>query len=150
MGKLSDLLQLAQERAQSLGLSYAGALTPAEANEVWQLAPKAKLVDIRTHAELDFVGRIPDSVEIEWNRYPGEALNPHFLLQLKRQVDRETLVMFICRSGKRSDLAAASATEAGYTACYNVLEGFEGDQNANGQRGTLGGWRLAGLPWTQD
>ena len=32
---------------------------------------------------------------------------------------------------------------------YNILEGFEGDQDDEGRRGTLGGWRHAGLPWAQ-
>lgn len=149
MGKLTDLLQLARERAQATGLPYAGALTPAEAHQVWQLAPGARLVDVRTRAELDWVGRIPDAVEIEWNQYPGGVPNPHFLTQLKRQVDPEALVMFICRSGVRSDHAARSATEAGYNACYNVLEGFEGDKDAHDQRNRLGGWRHADLPWLQ-
>ena len=149
MGKLTDLLQLARERAQATGLPYAGALTPAEAHQVWQLAPGARLVDVRTRAELDWVGRIPDAVEIEWNQYPGGVPNPHFLTQLKRQVDPEALVMFICRSGVRSDHAARSATEACYNACYNVLEGFEGDKDAHDQRNHLGGWRHAGLPWFQ-
>lgn len=149
MGKLTDLLQLAQERAQAASLPYAGSLTPAEAHQVWQLAPGARLVDVRTRAELDWVGRIPDAVEIEWNQYPGGVPNPHFLTQLKRQVDPEALVMFICRSGVRSDHAARSAMEAGYNACYNVLEGFEGDKDAHDQRSHLGGWRHTGLPWFQ-
>ena len=149
MGKLAGILSLAQTRAKEFQLSYEGALTPREAFEVWQLAPGARLVDVRTRAELDFVGRIPGAVEIEWHSYPGNALNSHFLTQLGREVDRESLVMFICRSGHRSHRAAAAATEAGYQDCYNVLEGFEGDRDAHGQRGRLGGWRLASLPWSQ-
>ena len=149
MGKLSDLLALAQKRARELDLPYEGALTPAEAYEVLQLAPGAKLVDVRTRAELDFVGRIPGAVEIEWQFYPGFALNPHFLDELKRQVSHESLLLFICRSGHRSHRTAALATEAGFPDCYNVLEGFEGDRDARGQRGKVGGWRAAGLPWQQ-
>jgi rhodanese-related sulfurtransferase len=149
MGKLSDLLALAQKRARELGLPYEGALTPAEAYEVLHLAPGAKLVDVRTRAELDFVGRIPGAVEIEWQFYPGFALNPHFLDELKRQVSHESLLLFICRSGHRSHRTAALATEAGFPDCYNVLEGFEGDRDARGQRGKVGGWRAAGLPWQQ-
>ena len=53
--------------------------------------------------------------------------NPHFLTQLEQQVDKEALVLFICRSGTRSHHAAAAATQAGYSDCYNVLEGFEGE-----------------------
>jgi rhodanese-related sulfurtransferase len=147
MGRLTDLLQLAQERGQELGLPYAGALTPQEAYEVWQLAPGAKLVDVRTHAEWDWVGRIPGAIEIEWMSYPDGVPNAYFLTELKQQVDREALLLFICRSGVRSHHAAALARQAVQRECYNVLEGFEGDLDANGQRGKIGGWRLAGLPW---
>lgn len=149
MGKLSDLLNLARERAQMLNLPYAGALTPAEANEVWQLAPGAKVVDVRTRAELDWVGRVPGAVEIEWITYPGSKPNPSFLAQLQREVDSEALVMFLCRSGARSDHAARAATAAGYLESYNILEGFEGDKDAEGHRNRIGGWRHAGLPWQQ-
>ena len=57
--------------------------------------------------------------------------------------------MFICRSGARSHGAAEAATQAGWRECYNVLEGFEGDKDADGHRSTRGGWRNAGLPWVQ-
>jgi rhodanese-related sulfurtransferase len=147
MGKLTDLLNLAQSRARELGLPYAGALTPQEAYEIWQLAPGAKLVDVRTRAERDWVGRIPGAIEIEWMSYPGNQPNANFVAQVQRQVDHEALVMFICRSGARSHNAATAATEAGYPECFNVLEGFEGDKDAKEQRGKIGGWRRAGLPW---
>jgi len=149
MGKLSETLRLAQARAVDLKLPYAGALTPREANEIWQLAPGAKLVDVRTRAEWDWVGRIAGAVEIEWMTYPEMKANPNFLAQLKTQVDHESLVMFLCRSGQRSHSAAAAATQAGWSDCYNVLEGFEGERDTRQQRGQIGGWRHAGLPWEQ-
>ena len=111
--------------------------------------PDAKLVDVRSRAEWDWVGRIPGAVEIEWQSYPGMRHNPDFLNYLSSQVDKESLVMFICRSGGRSHQAAATATESGYTSCYNILEGFEGEKDATGHRGTKGGWKVAGLPWVQ-
>src|SRR5690554_2059014 len=114
MGKLNEILGLARERAERLGLPYAGALTPAEAWEVLQNAPGAKLVDVRTRAEWEWVGRVPDAVEIEWLGYPGGTPNPVFLQQLHREVDPEALVMFMCRSGGRSDKAARVASESGY------------------------------------
>ena len=147
MGKLTELLNNARTRARELGLPYAGALTPKEAHEVWNLAPGAKLVDVRTRAEWDWVGRIPGAEQIEWMSYPTNQPSASFLAQLKQQVDPEALVMFICRSGARSHNAACLANEAGYTESYNVLEGFEGDKDAAGHRGTTGGWRHAGLPW---
>lgn len=147
MGKLSDTLTLAQERARAMKLPYEGALTPAEAWAVLQLAPGARLVDVRTRAEWDWVGRIPGAIELEWLTYPGHQKNPHFLTSLQHQASTESILLFICRSGQRSHAAAALATEAGFRDSYNVLEGFEGDKDANGQRGKVGGWRHAGLPW---
>jgi rhodanese-related sulfurtransferase len=146
---ISEILQNARERGQQLGLPYNGALLPQEAYELSHAAPGAKIVDVRTRAELDYVGRIPGAVEIELLSYPGNRPNPGFLAALEQQVDREALVMFICRSGGRSHNAAMLATQAGYTECYNVLEGFEGDRDAQGHRNTRGGWRKAGLPWSQ-
>jgi rhodanese-related sulfurtransferase len=144
-----DILNAAQERAQHGGLPYAGALLPSEAHQLLQAAPGAKLVDVRTRAEWDWVGRIPGAVEIELLTYPGSRPNPSFLAELERQVDKGAPVMFICRSGGRSHNAALLAMQAGYTQCYNVLEGFEGDKDGQGHRNTKGGWRASGLPWTQ-
>jgi len=149
VGRLSEILSLAQSRARELNLSYEGALTPAEAHELLQLTPAARLIDVRTKAELDWVGRVPGAVEIEWQDYPGKQLNVHFLQTLKHSVVTESLLLFLCRSGQRSSAAAKAATEAGFPDCYNILEGFEGNKDTNGQRNRSGGWRHAGLPWNQ-
>jgi len=149
MGRLNEILTLAQARARDMDLPYAGALTPQEAGEVLQLTQDAKIIDVRTHAELEWVGRIPGAIEIEWASYPGMQANPHFLQTLQRAVTGDSLLMFICRSGARSHNAASAATNAGYAACYNILEGFEGDKDAHGQRNQISGWRHAGLPWHQ-
>ena len=148
MTTLGHILGLARERAQQLQLPYAGALTPAEAWELLKLAPGARIVDVRTSAEWQWVGQVPDAVQIEWNLSNGQR-NPDFMTQLKHQVDPETLVMFLCRSGGRSHGAATAAAASGYGNAYNILEGFEGDPDANAQRGKAGGWRFHGLPWRQ-
>jgi rhodanese-related sulfurtransferase len=144
-----EIIQAARKRAQEMNLPYAGALTPEEAHAVWKSAPGAQLVDVRTKAEWDYVGRVPGAVEIELLTYPGGRPNPAFLDELQRRVDKASPVMFICRSGGRSHNAALLATEAGYKTCYNVLEGFEGDRDDKGHRNSVGGWRHAGLPWSQ-
>jgi rhodanese-related sulfurtransferase len=146
----SQITEKARERAKQLGLPYDGALTPKEAHQMLREAPNAKLVDVRTRAELEWVGRIPGAVEIELLTYPGSRPNPDFVKQLEQQVDKDAPVMFICRSGARSHNAAMLAQQAGFAECYNVLEGFEGDKDASGHRNTQGGWRFAGLPWTQN
>lgn len=149
MGRMTELLKLAQARARELQLPYAGAFTPQEAWEVLQQSPGARLVDVRTKAEWDWVGRVPGSIEIEWQSYPGSVPNAHFVDQLKKEVPTESLVMFMCRSGARSNNAAKAASEAGYASSYNVLEGFEGDKDGSNHRNSVNGWRKAGLPWMQ-
>ena len=146
---ISEILDEAQQRASASGLPYIGALLPQEAYTLLQSAPGARLIDVRTRAEWDYVGRIPGAVQIEWQHYPGGQPNADFLSELKAQVDPEALVMFICRSGARSHAAAATAAAAGYTQACNVLQGFEGDKDQHGHRNTVGGWRAAGLPWVQ-
>lgn len=149
METITAILERAQQRAKEMELPYEGALLPAEAFALLQQAPGAKLVDVRSRAECDWVGRIPGAIEIEWQTYPGMRTNPDFLSYLESQVDTEALVMFLCRSGGRSHQAAATATQSGYPDCYNILEGFEGDKDATGHRGAKGGWKAAGLPWVQ-
>ena len=147
MSDTGKIRQAAAERGRKMGLTYAGALLPAEAHALMQ--DGAMLVDVRTEPELAYVGSIPDSVALEWQTYPGGRPNPGFLGELAAAVGKDVPVMFICRSGVRSHYAAEAATRAGCKEAYNVLEGFEGDKDQAGHRGTVGGWRKAGLPWTQ-
>ena len=149
MEPISEILNKAAQRAKDLRLPYAGALLPAEAHELMHKAPGAKLIDVRTKAEWDFVGRVPGSVPIEWQRYPSSEPNPEFLNELKAHIEKDAIVMFLCRSGARSHAAAAAAEQAGYAHSYNVLQGFEGDKDAHGHRASVGGWQFARLPWIQ-
>lgn len=149
MANVSDVLQRAQQRAQTAQLPYAGTLTPEEAFVLLQQLPGAVLVDVRTQAEWTFVGGVADAVQIEWKSFPGMQPNPAFITQLQAQVPGQAHVLFLCRSGARSHDAAVAATAAGFSHCYNILEGFEGDRDAHGQRGRLNGWQAAGLPWNQ-
>ena len=148
MATVENIRKQAHERARAMGLPYEGALLPREAHELLQQVPNARLVDVRSRAEFDFVGRVPGSVEIEWKSYPGMQPNANFMQQLEQCVPKDAALLFMCRSGGRSHEAALAAVNAGYEA-YNVLEGFEGDRDASGHRNTVGGWRAAGLPWVQ-
>ena len=126
---------------------YAGDIPPALAWQ-WVQSGQAVLVDVRTDAEREWVGRVPGAVALAWKQWPGMAMNPDFDAGLKAAVAPGQKVVLLCRSGVRSVAAARRATELGLEA-YNILEGFEGDADAQGQRGHLGGWRLQGLPWQQ-
>ena len=92
MDRLSELLELARGRAAKLAAPYAGAFTPAEAHEALQLLPAAKLVDVRTRAEWDWVGRVPGAIEIEFMSYPGNALNALFVHAVESAAGKGTTV----------------------------------------------------------
>lgn len=149
MQTLTKILQKAKERAQTNNLPYAGALTPKEAHEVLQLTTNAKLVDVRSRAELELVGRVSQASHIEWAFYPGMVANQDFAAQLKMQVDKESVVIFMCRTGGRSHNAATLAAQLGFAEAYNMLEGFEGEATPETkQRCKINGWKVADLPWT--
>jgi rhodanese-related sulfurtransferase len=126
---------------------YAGDVTPNVAYD-WMQSGQAVLVDVRSEAELAWVGFVPGAVAVPWKQWPGMAMNPAFDEGVKAAANGKKVVL-LCRSGVRSIAAAKRATELGLEA-YNILEGFEGDANAEGHRGTQGGWRMRGLPWRQN
>jgi len=132
-------------------------------DEVWarlKADAGAVLVDVRTRAEWTFVG-VPDLstlskrvATVEWLTFPDNRVDPDFVGKVSglleaAGVSKDAEVFFICRSGARSRAAAAAMTDAGYTRCRNVAEGFEGPLDASQKRGEVAGWKAAGLPWRQ-
>lgn len=119
--------------------------------------PSALLVDVRTLPEWGFVG-YPDMaalgrdlIRISWRLYPTMQRNSNFEQQLSMVVpEKDTPLLFICRTGGRSLDAAIAMTACGYSACYNVTYGFEGEGDQHGHRGRLNGWKAEQLPWRQD
>lgn len=149
---MNDILDKAKQRGQEQQLPYAGAVTPEEAFQLLQNNNQVLLVDVRTNAERDWVGRVHIAEEqhkaVQWSLYPGGTPNPEFMTQLTAAVsDKNATILFLCRSGVRSRHGAKLATENGYTACYDILQGFEGDKDHHGHRKTIGGWCSADLPW---
>jgi rhodanese-related sulfurtransferase len=138
-------------------MSYAGDLKPTEAWKLLAEDKRTQLVDVRTRPEWMFVG-LPDLGSLgkrvllqSWQVFPTMAVDGNFAAEVQRQIpDRDTPILFLCRSGGRSRAAAMALTAAGYSRCYNVAEGFEGNPDAERHRGTVGGWKAAGLPWAQD
>ena len=126
---------------------YAGDVTPELACHWWQ-SGDAVLVDVRSDAEREWVGFVPGAVPLAWKQWPGMQMNASFDEALKAAVPAGKKAVLLCRSGVRSIAAARRATELGLEA-YNILEGFEGDADAQGHRGRKGGWRFHGLPWRQ-
>lgn len=135
---------------------------PTDAFDILKTDPASAMVDVRTRAEWTFVG-LPDISETgrplwlaEWVSYPQMAPDPHFVERLSAQMEGTVpeRLLFICRSGGRSMLAAETVTHAfaasGHSvACTNVAEGFEGGLDPQGRRGSTSGWKARGLPWRQ-
>jgi rhodanese-related sulfurtransferase len=146
IAEIEEVLARAAERGQIKGLKYAGEIMPVEAHRLAGEAG-AKIIDVRTPVEYASIGHIPGTPLVEWKRLPSGEASAEFLDPLLKQYARDDMLLFLCRSGVRSHWAAEAATRAGFMCAYNILEGFEGDADASGQRGNLGGWRKAGLPW---
>ena len=150
---LPAVLDAAWQHAQRHELGYAGGVTPAQA---WQLlqAGDAVLVDVRSAEERKFVGHVPGSVHVPWATGTALTRNPRFVRELGAKLapqgGKEAVALLLCRSGKRSVLAAQAAAAAGFAHVFNVLEGFEGEIDAAQQRGGSDGWRFRQLPWVQD
>ncbi|MFZ6731030.1 rhodanese-like domain-containing protein [Undibacterium sp. Ji42W] len=143
-------LAAARQRAKDAGLPFAGSVSPADA---WKLQQQglAVIVDVRSNEERKFVGHLPDSLHVAWATGTALTRNPRFVKELEGKLkDRQTVVLLLCRSGKRSALAAEAATKAGLPHVFNVEQGFEGDLDEAQQRGHSGGWRFQKLPWIQD
>lgn len=148
---------MTSETKQTSAQDYAGDVTPRDAYEAIERDATAALIDVRTQAEWSFVG-LPDlratrrqPVLVEWQAFPAMARNPDFVAELARAgIAKGRPLYFLCRSGARSRAAAIAMTAAGYGPCYNIAGGFEGNRDSEGHRGTVEGWKAAGLPWRQD
>jgi rhodanese-related sulfurtransferase len=87
-------------------------IDPARAATLIELG-EAELIDVRRPYEWE-AGRIEGARSIELNELTGEA----------ESISREGPVIFYCRSGSRSALAAAAFRQAGWDA-YNLAGGLQ-------------------------
>lgn len=124
-------------------------LSPQQAYDFLQTNPQAVLIDCRSEFEFLFVGHPVGAILVPWYDGIDWDLNPHFVGQVRMAASHERPVILICRSGNRSKEAGLALEQAGFNNICNVLYGFEGELDEQHRRGTLNGWRHAGLPWEQ-
>ena len=126
-------------------------LDPKQSFAFMQANPNAVMIDVRTKMEHTFLGRpVCNIVHVAWKEFPDWQVNQQFVEQVSEVVpDKNTPIFLLCRSGVRSLEAANLLGKSGFTQLINILEGFEGNLDANKHRGTTGGWRFHGLPWEQ-
>lgn len=147
--EMERILARAASRGQTASLTYAGEVTPQEAYLLFS-AREAKIIDVRSRFENQYIGRVPGAPLVPWKHWPSGETNVHFLTELQARCETSDIILFLCRSGIRSHATAKVAAAAGFKLAFNILEGFEGDLDQHSQRGNIGGWRKAGLPWIQD
>jgi rhodanese-related sulfurtransferase len=139
------------------------AIESISVDETWTRLKRdasAVLIDVRTIAELAYVG-LPDlssinkrPVLVEWQSFPDQRLNSAFTDRVAEALEsigatKDSELLFICRSGSRSLMAARAMAATGYSRCRNVADGFEGPLDSDRHRGRLTGWKAKGLPWVQ-
>ena len=114
------------------------------------------LIDVRTKPEWEFIG-IPDlsslnkkTIFISWHMYPEMKINSLFENQItESNLKKNDNLFLICRSGSRSSDAAEFLASRGFSNCFNVEDGFEGEIGPHHQRSTINGWKYYKLPWKQ-
>lgn len=144
-------------------------LTAAEVHKKITSNKKVLFIDIRTRAEVNFLGmplqadaNIPYMVMPEfysWNKKKhGFTLKPNndFSIVLEKRLkekglDKNAEVILMCRSGSRSAKAVNLLAQLGYKKVFTVVDGYEGQKAktglTKGQR-TVDGWKNSKLPWT--
>lgn len=138
-------------------------ISPVEAFDLLKNDSKSVLVDVRTFEEFNFVGTANPAefanrmILLPWQLMPTMEVNEDFedkfnaeMTKLFGAEDKDVKIIFMCRTGARSYQAANHALmNCGYTNCYNLSNGFEGDFNDLSQRGKVNGWKAQSLPWRQ-
>lgn len=144
-------------------------LSAAEASAMKsQLGENIFFADIRSPAEVMFVG-MADKVDVnipfeypDYNQWDEKKKtwkmkpNPAFTQQMEEHIQqakpgKDTPVILICRSGKRSAKAAGLLHKLGYEKVYTVIDGFEGDKaksGANKGKRVVNGWKNSNLDWS--
>jgi rhodanese-related sulfurtransferase len=152
---------LPKEKQTVLGLY----VTSREAYAKWKAQPETvKIVDVRTPEEYLFVGyptiawKVPVATQsYEWDaekkQFPMKLL-PDFVTRMSDVAKPDDTLMVMCRSGGRSAIAVNLLAKAGYKHVYNIIDGMEGDANADSASVVQGqplnsGWKNSGCPWTK-
>jgi rhodanese-related sulfurtransferase len=158
---VDQIAKLPKGKQTALGLY----LTAKQAYEKWKADPdKVKIIDVRTPEEYLFVGhptmawKIPVAIQVyEWDskekKFPMKPL-PDFASRCSEVAKKDDTLLLMCRSGGRSAIAVNMLAQAGFKHVYNVVDGMEGDVNADSESVAQAqplkeGWKNSGCPWTK-
>lgn len=130
-------------------------INPIEASTILDQDPNARLIDVRSKVEFEYVGHPLNAIHIPWKEFPEWSENPNFVADVDAKLaddgntNKDRVLLMLCRSGVRSLHAGQALLNSGYTRVHNVEGGFEGEPDAQKHRGNTNGWRFHGLPWEQ-
>ncbi len=133
-------------------------VTPTVAWNILESEQDVVLIDVRSKMEYDYVGHPTRAINIPWQEPPSWQIEPEFVEKVCEQLKElnpnkdkleDLTLLTICRSGSRSAAAGEVLIDSGFKKVFNVVEGFEGDLDADQHRGTINGWRNHKLPWQQ-
>ncbi len=135
---------------------------PNDAYQILQNNQNSILIDVRTNFEWETVGIVDylsfcnPALFISWQNYPDMQIDPDFLVKLESSLNEKLSsiknyknsadLIFLCRTGIRSNAAAELCLKNGYSNLFNIINGFEGDSNQQGQRSLINGWKAQNLP----
>ena len=155
----ADVFELAINKTTELGLY----LTSTEAYKFKKQNAKVLFLDVRTQAEVNFLG-MPDIADAnipikplssvltddgkKYQRWDNLEFVDAVTDMVKRKgLNKDSALFIMCRNGKGSAIATNRLANAGFTNVYSVIDGYEGDFDKNGKH-TVNGWKNAGLPWS--
>ncbi len=130
-------------------------IDPIEASTILDRDQNARLIDVRSKVEFEYVGHPLGAIHIPWKEFPNWNENPNFVASVDTALakdgtpTKDRALLMLCRSGVRSLHAGEALLRSGYTRVYNIEGGFEGERDAQQHRGNINGWRFHGLPWEQ-
>lgn len=104
-------------------LGGGGVETISPTDALAKLGEGVLLIDVREPSELKADGKVAAAKNIPLGQVSADRLPQ----------DLETPIMFMCRSGARSGMAASKAKGLGYTQVFNVAGGIMG-------------WKASGTP----
>ena len=180
---LSVLIMLFSLPGETYG-QEAKKILSIEAYDMLNTVPDTYLIDVRTRAEYQFVGHPIKAYLFPYmfltnnfakqNESYGYQLGPKnkaFVEEISKVFKKTDNLLIICRSGRRSPIAAKELKNAGFKNIFNVVDGFEGpefptfqDDNRHKFYRQLAkrnkifgfkhrrhyGWQWWGLPWTYE
>ncbi|MGH7812628.1 MAG: rhodanese-like domain-containing protein [Candidatus Binataceae bacterium] len=120
--------------------------TPPEAHETLKSVPGAIYLDVRTEAE--FAAGHPEgaiNVPVLFIKSGQRQMNDDFVEIVDKLFERNAPLVVGCLSGGRSQHACELLEEAGFADLTNVVGGFGGARDADGNV-LAAGWKDEGLP----